>query len=88
MSNNNLRVISFAEFSAEQIRQNFYEAIHLLQDVIVNIDDTGPDTVAYGHSNITKTDVIVEIGAMIASADKTYFYLHQFSKAENSSPII
>ena len=90
MSNNKPRLISisFTENSAEQIRQNFYKAIHLLHDVIVDIDDTGPDPVVYGHRKITKTDVTAEIGNMVAVADKAYFYLHQLSTAENSSPII
>lgn len=90
MSNNKPRVISvtFTENSADQVRQNFYEAIHLLHDVIVDIDDTGPDTVVYGRRKITKTDVTAEIGNIIAVADKAYFYLHRFSNAENSSPII
>jgi len=90
MSKNKRRLvpICYAENSAERIRQELYEGSSLLHDVIDDIDDTGRDTVAYGHREITKTDVTAETGNEIALLGRPYFISHQVGKAEISFPII
>jgi len=90
MSKNKPRLVPifYAENSAERVRPDFYEASSLLHDVIGDSNDTGRDAVAYGHREITKTDVTAEASNKIALLGRTYLISHQVGKAETSSPII
>lgn len=81
--------ITFAQYldPAGQIRQKINSALDLIAEAAADIENIGSDFIIYRGLQVSKTDVVADLGDMIALSDKVDLYLHQLSKNNHLSQV-